>query len=297
MKRYLVILLCVFLLAACTNDSPAHPTQTTPIVQDIIEQPELVAEQPVIEQTQPTKPIIIQEQTDNWYKPKPETSWQWQLTGNINTNYDVELYDVDLVETPQSVIDTLHQQNKKVICYFSAGSWEEFRDDANQFPEEVIGNTLDGWPDEKWLDVSNYEQFETIMQNRLDLAVNKQCDGVEPDNMDGHANDNGFGFTLTDQIEYSVWLAEEAHQRNLSIALKNGLEQIPQVIDYFDFAINEQCFEYEECDVLTAFIEQEKAVLGVEYELVTTDFCNQANDLQFSWLQMNYDLDGSRISC
>lgn len=232
-----------------------------------------------------------------WYQPKSGTSWQWQLSGKINTDYNVDLYDIDLVETPQEVIDELHSRDIKVICYFSAGSWENYREDAKDFPEEVIGKTLEGWPNEKWLKISQYEKFADIMKKRLDLAVQKKCDGIEPDNIDGYQNDNGFDSTYQDQLNYNKWLAGEAHKRNLSIALKNDLEQVNDLVDYFDFAINEQCFDYDECNLLLPFIEQDKAVLGAEYELEITDFCPEANRLNFSWLKMDYDLDGNRISC
>jgi len=169
--------------------------------------------------------ITTIEENENWYKPKPGTTWQWQLAGEINTEYEVDLYDIDLVETPQSTIDELQNRGVKVICYFSAGSYEEYRSDTELFPKEVLGRTLDGWPDEKWLDVAHYEKFSDIMEKRLDLAVEKNCDGVEPDNMDGYTNNNGFGFTYQDQVRYTKWLADEAHKRNLSIALKNILVQ------------------------------------------------------------------------
>jgi len=232
-----------------------------------------------------------------WWKPTPGTTWQWQLTGNINTTYDVDMYDIDLEKTPQKTIDKLHSKNKKVICYFSAGSYEEFRSDAEDFPEEVLGDTLEGWEDEKWLDVSQIDLLAPIMENRLDLAVEKKCDGVEPDNMDGYDNDSGFNLTYKDQVAYSKWIATEAHKRNLSVGLKNGLKQVKDVISYFDFAVNEQCFEYEECDELQPFIDANKAVFGVEYELDTDEFCDQASEMEFSWLKMDYDLDGGRISC
>ncbi len=237
------------------------------------------------------------EEVANWYKPNPGISWQWQLSGDINTEYNVDLYDVDLVETPQSVIDQLHKKNAKVICYFSAGSYENFRDDANDFPEEVLGKEMEGWPDEKWLDVSNYKKFAGVIEKRLDLAVKKKCDGLEPDNMDGYTNDTGFDLNYDDQLEYAKWLAEEAHNRNLSIGLKNDLGQIEDLVDYFDFAINEQCFEFDECDKLLPFTQNGKAVLGVEYELDIDEFCDNANDMKFSWLKMDYDLDGSRTAC
>ena len=288
------------------SDKKSIPTTITDInkkitrgemVEIIYRLKENIQSETSMEYTNDTLTIGEEEVSENWYKPKPGASWQWQLSEEINTSYDVDMYDIDLVETPQSVIDELHSKGEKVICYFSAGSWEEFRDDANDFPEEVLGETLEGWADEKWLDVSNYQKFSDIMEARLDLAVEKNCDGVEPDNMDGYSNDNGFDLSYEDQVVYSKWIADESHKRNLSVGLKNGLEQVEDVIDYFDFAVNEQCFEYEECEELLPFIEEEKAVFGVEYELETSEFCEEANEMLFSWLKMDYDLNGGRISC
>jgi len=235
--------------------------------------------------------------TKTIYSPKAGTSWQWQLSGTINTNYKVDLYDVDLVNTPQSVIDELHKKGIKVICYFSAGSVDIQRADAKDFPKEVVGNILEGWEDERWLDVSNYQKFATILQKRMDLAVKKQCDGIEPDNVDSYENDPGFNVKAEDQLEYNIWLAKEAHKRGLAIALKNDLDQIKDLVNYFDFAVNEQCFQYDECEELTKFTAQNKAVLGVEYELSTKKFCKKANDLNFSWLKLTYDLAGKRVAC
>jgi hypothetical protein len=232
-----------------------------------------------------------------WYKPKPGTSWQLQLSGEINTNYDADMYDIDLAETPQETIDFLHAQGKKVICYFSAGSAENYREDASQFPSSVLGNTIEGWPDERWLDVSQFDKFSFIMEKRLDLAAQKKCDGVDPDNVDSYSNDNWFSVTYSEQLTYNRWLAAQAHKRGLSIGLKNDVEQIDDLVSYFDFAVNEECFDYDECDSLLPFIEQDKAVFGVEYELDTSDFCSNANRMRFSFLKMELDLDGGRISC
>ncbi|MFA7686082.1 MAG: endo alpha-1,4 polygalactosaminidase, partial [Candidatus Gracilibacteria bacterium] len=262
------------------------------LVENITDKESMVYQNDTLTSSSEEEPL-----SESWWKPTPKTTWQWQLTGDINTAYNVDMYDIDLEETPQKTIDKLHSQNKKVICYFSAGSYEEFRNDAEDFPEEVLGNPLEGWEDEKWLDVSKIDLLAPIMEKRLDLAVEKKCDGVEPDNMDGNNNDSGFDISYKDQIAYSKWIANEAHKRNLSVGLKNGLEQINDVVTYFDFAINEQCFEYEECDNLNPFIKANKAVFGVEYELDTSEFCDQANEMKFSWLKMDYDLDGNRTSC
>ena len=234
---------------------------------------------------------------DGIWQPEPGTSWQWQLTGAIDTSYDVEMYDIDLFDTPQEVIDELKEDERIVICYFSAGSWEEWRPDAGQFPDKVIGRELSGWPDEKWLDISQISLLEPIMEVRLDLAVQKGCDGVEPDNVTAYQNDSGFSLTAEDQLNYNIWLATAAHERGLSIGLKNDLDQIVDLEPYFDWALNEQCFQYDECEALQPFVEAGKAVFGVEYELEADEFCPQANSLNFDWLQKELDLDAWRVAC
>jgi hypothetical protein len=38
---------------------------------------------------------------------------------------------------------------------------------------------------------------------RLDLAKNKKCDGVEPDNIDGFQNKTGFSLSYSDQLNFN----------------------------------------------------------------------------------------------
>ncbi|HGG59812.1 MAG TPA: endo alpha-1,4 polygalactosaminidase [Gammaproteobacteria bacterium] len=241
--------------------------------------------------------LLTPRPSPSWWRPAPGTSWQWQLSGAVDTAYDVAMYDIDLTETPQAVIDELHAAGRKVICYYSAGSWENYRDDADQFPASVLGNTLDGWPDEKWLDIRRLDVLAPIMRARLDLAASKGCDGVEPDNVDGYANDTGFPLTRDDQLAYNRWTASEAHARGLSVGLKNALNLIPDLVADYDWALNEQCFQYDECDLLTPFVTAGKAVFGVEYQGSVESFCPRANALNFDWLKKRLDLDAWRLSC
>jgi hypothetical protein len=206
------------------------------------------------------------------------------------------MYDIDLFDTPQQTIDELHAQGKTVICYFSAGSWEAWRPDADQFSADIKGRS-NGWPGEVWLDIRNLDQLGPIMQARLDMAVNKNCDGVDPDNVDGYTNNTGFPLSYQDQIAFNSWLASEAHQRGLSIGLKNDLDQIEDLVNDFDWALNEQCFQYNECDLLLPFIHAGKAVFGIEYNGDTRQFCAQANRMGFDTLYKNLDLDAWRVDC
>lgn len=244
----------------------------------------------------------------DWYRPPVDATWQWQLqpndAGDINTSYDVDVYDIDLFDAPQSVIDALQVDGRRVICYFSAGSFENFRGDADQFLPAELGNTLDGFADERWLDIRS-DNVRRIMRERLDLAVAKGCDAVEPDNVTGFNNDTGFNLTAADQLNFNRFLADEAHARGLGVGLKNDLEQIPDLVADFDFAVNEQCHEFDECEVYAPFITAGKPVFSAEYadEFVTDAaardaMCDRARALGLQTLVLPLDLDDSlRFSC
>ncbi len=217
---------------------------------------------------------------------------------------DAEIFDIDLFDVPKETIDQLHRMGKRVVCYFSAGTREEWRPDADQFPEEVLGKNVDGWPGERWLDIRRIDLLAPIMTARLDLAARKGCDAVEPDHVDGYENDTGFPLTAEDQLAFNRMLADEAHRRGLAIALKNALGLVAELSFDFDFAINESCFAYNECSLLQPFLDQGKAVLGVSYvedpaegEAKAAQVCPQANALGFSWLIKTWDLGSWRIEC
>ncbi len=200
------------------------------------------------------------------------------------------VYIIDGGENPRSTVDTLHARGRHVVCYISAGSWEKDRPDADQFPAQVLGNTLEDWPDEKWLDIRRLDLLAPIIMARLDTCKQKGFDGIEPDNIDGYANESGFPLTYSDQITYNRWLAQEAHRRGLSIALKNDGDQAADLWLDFDFAINEQCFEYNECGYLTTyFVNKGKAAFQVEYTLSKNEFCPRANALNFNSLKKPAD--------
>lgn len=240
----------------------------------------------------------------DWYKPPVSVAWQWQLGGEVNIDYPVELYDIDLFNSSVALINALKNSGKKVICYFSAGSYENFRDDIDKFNAADLGNALDGWPDEQWLDIRSVNVAD-IMVERLNLAAEKGCDGVEPDNMDGYLNDSGFDLTASDQLAYNKFIANESHKRSLSVGLKNDLNQAHELVNFFDFSVNEQCHEFEECDALEIFISAGKPVLNAEYLQKYIDdpderetLCDVANAEQFSTLVLPLDLDDSfRFSC
>lgn len=206
--------------------------------------------------------------TETW-KPKPNTSWQIILRypadlSSNDINPDVDVYDLDLFDNHISTFTALQGRGKKVICYFSAGSYEDWRDDKNSWNQADLGKDLDGWPGEKWVNVSS-PGVHNVMKERINLAWRKGCDAIDPDNVDGYQNENGLGLTEKDSINYMHFLAEEAGKYNMSIGLKNAGDIIGDVIDVIDFSVNEQCIQYSECKTFAAFIDADKPVFNIEY--------------------------------
>jgi len=204
------------------------------------------------------------------WRPRVGASWQIvlkypiDLSSEDDINPDVDIYDLDLFDNDAEIFSTLQDAGKHVICYFSAGSWEDWRDDKDDWDEKDLGKELDGWPDERWADLGS-DSVRNVMKERIKLASEKGCDAIDPDNVDGYQNDNGLGLTAQDSVDFMRFLSEEAGKYNMSIGLKNAGIIIDDVIDFIDFSVNEQCVEYSECETFAAFIDAEKPVFHIEY--------------------------------
>ncbi|KAJ8096598.1 glycoside hydrolase superfamily [Lipomyces tetrasporus] len=263
--------------------------------------------------TTTTPPTIGGNQTTNKtvkWQPEVGTTWQIELLYPLNdTSFDVDIYDIDMFDSDASLISELQGQGRRVICYFSAGSYENWRPDADKFKDSDLGNTLDGWPNEKWLKLSSSNVRE-IMLSRLDLAKEKGCDGVDPDNIDGYDNDNGLDLTEDDSIDFVNFLAEATHALNMSLGLKNAGAIIPKVIGNMQWSVNEQCVQYDECSIYAAFTAVGKPVFHIEYpkgdntndnKAMTTvqknTACNNSGARNFSTVIKNMDLDNWIETC
>jgi hypothetical protein len=209
----------------------------------------------------PDVPLVTE---GDWARPTAAATWQWQLTGTINTSYDVDIYDVDLFDVRDATFQTLHADDRLIACYFSAGSVEDWRDDASAFPEEAIGRRLGGWAGERWLDI-RHPAVTAALVARLDLSAERGCDLVELDNVDGWDNNTGFDLNRDDTLGFLRNLANEAHERGLGIAKKNGAGTVDDLEPWFDLAVVEECAAYDECDAWDAFIDADKPVLQAEY--------------------------------
>lgn len=229
------------------------------------------------------------------WSPSPTTEpWQIQLQGRIDLSVAAPVYDVDGADTPARVVRRIHRRGARAVCYFSAGSYERWRTDSGRFPRRVLGHPLEGWPGERWLDIRRRGALIPIMRARMRACARKGFDAVDPDNVDGYANRTGFPLTARDQLGYNRALAREAHRLGLGIGLKNDLAQVPRLVGSFDFAINEQCFQYRECRLLRPFVRAGKAVFNVEYRRLA---CDRSHRLTISSIRKGLALRSWRRNC
>lgn len=228
--------------------------------------------------------------------PRPGTAWQWQLDGRIDTDVDVPVYDIDGFENDASTVRTLHRDGRKVICYVNAGAWESFRPDHGDFPASVRGRP-NGWSGERWLDIRRLDILRPLMAERMDLCRDRGFDAVEPDLLDAYLNETGFPLTPAHQLAYNRMIAGLAHDRGMSVGLKNDLPQVAELVGDFDFAVNEECAQYGDCAALTPFVKAGKAVFHVEYALPVDKFCKRARQLGLSSMRKKLDLGVWRQPC
>ncbi|MFN7991475.1 MAG: endo alpha-1,4 polygalactosaminidase [Candidatus Micrarchaeia archaeon] len=232
--------------------------------------------------------------------PAPNSSFQWQLDGALDQSVNASVFDIDLFGSSPETVSALHAKNAYVICYISAGTWEDFREDAWDFPSYVKGKSVQGWKGEKWLDIRKIDVLGPIMRKRMDQARSKGCDGVEPDNIDSYGEDTGFQLDFYDQLRYNLWLTQEAHKRNLSIGLKNDADQIRELVGYYDWALAEDCYSEGWCDRLKPFSKAGKAVFMAEYVDTGADFrifCPYAKDNGFSAILKDRGLGAWIMQC
>lgn len=284
------------------------------------------------------------EEVPTWWRPTAEKpiSLHWVLGGPLDVRNpkqmglrdfsgnplpEPDVYDIDGEFNTKATVDYLHGKGKKVICYFDAGVYETYRSDAQKFQQlspQIWGNPDEGWNDSYWLDIRRIDELKPIMQARMQMCKDKGFDAIEPDEIDGWENDNGFdnviynghaGITYDDQLAYNRALAQWAHELGMSIGQKGDIIQTRDLVDHFDWTLNEECFQYNEClnpydpiqdreyPGLQLYTQANKAVFIAEYKSYTTskwnNICTTSKNNHFNTTRFKLGLpnNGGRLPC
>ncbi|GGT20664.1 hypothetical protein GCM10010176_076530 [Nonomuraea spiralis] len=223
--------------------------------------------------------------------------------------FDIDLYaDGDVVGNNTTLntaaVKAVHARGAKAICYVDAGSIEEYRPDYQQFVDwhKSHGNSLLGkpfskeFPNERWANINNDQGQRDfllkMMAARVDKCAQAGFDGVEFDVVNAHEEGKtvtGWTVSPATQLVYNRALADLAHRKGLSAALKNDLSQAGELVSSFDYAVNEECFQFDECGELSVFVKAGKPVFQVEYETAPATFCPKAAKLGINAIKKAVD--------
>ncbi len=206
--------------------------------------------------------------TDNYYKPQIGDTFEWRLDTialNEVNQYTCKIIDIDAFSATKELVDAFHARGIKVIAYISVGTIENYRPDSTLLPLEIIGKIYPAWPNERFLNIREIEKMKPFITSRFDMIKQKGFDGIEPDNMDGYGEINGFDLTLNDTKIFCEWIIDEAHKRGLSIGQKNTEELVPLLYKNFDWALTEDIFNMNTQNDYSVYISIGKPVFSAEY--------------------------------
>ncbi|KAF8155012.1 glycoside hydrolase family 114 protein [Mycena galopus ATCC 62051] len=189
--------------------------------------------------------------------PPLNGKFDYQIGGPYTPAADVAVVTRDNSATPVS--------GKYNICYINAFQTQP---DATAFWQSSANSGLllhksDGslfedadWPGEYFLDTrtdSNRQAIATILNGWIDTCHSKGFDAIEPDNLDTFTRSTNL-LTATDNLALAKLFTDHAHSLGLAVAQKNTggeLGASGKSTAGFDFAVAEECQEYEECDSYT----------------------------------------------
>lgn len=254
------------------------------------------------------EPIPCNLSRGSCYAPEIHDRWQWQLscspdiptcTKLISPGDQVQFYDIDWEENSKKTVRKIHNSGGRAIAYISAGTWENYRSDKDDFPKCVIGTQYEEWPDEYWLDVRRIDVLLPIMRERMKVCKKKGFDGVQFDNLDGFQQSTGFPLTRKDYVKYAARLSNIAHTMGLSCAWENSVELRKELLPYMDWFLMEECFAHGECSAARTFTDAGKFVGGVEYVegVNSMKFCNTYAKFHISGMLKKINLGFYRTPC
>lgn len=239
------------------------------------------------------------------WAPVPTGPFHWQLQGVLDVDPGIRVVGGDLFDISADQVAAWRTAGLYPICYVNVGAVEDWRDDAQDFPRDVIGAPYWGWDGENWLDISRFERFVDVVRARLDLCRDKGFLAIEPDNIDAYEADHsseptGFDISRTDQLRYVSWLIKEAHMRGLAIGQKNAADLVPDLVGRMDFALLESAYRLGFMVEFDPYVELGKPVFAVEYLDEGADamnFCPAADAHGFQGVIARIDLDQTPQNC
>ncbi|MGC0418027.1 endo alpha-1,4 polygalactosaminidase [Embleya sp. AB8] len=200
----------------------------------------------------------------NVVRPEPHTRFDYQLGGPYAPPSGVRAISRDRTARPE-----LGLYN---ICYLNgfqaqpdALDWWQ-REHPDLLLRDGHGVVMDTEWNEAVLDISTEAKrtaLAAIIGEWIDGCARAGFQAVDPDNYESYSRSHNL-LKPADDVAFARLLAVRAHADGLAIAQKNGAELLDRSTYVgFDFAISEQCGQYDECGAFAKAYENR--VFVIEY--------------------------------
>ena len=215
----------------------------------------------------PSGSVAVTIETQNYRSLPTGVGVDYQLGGGYAPADGVEIVARDSTD---SAAEGLYS-----ICYVNAFQTQPQEADLwlSERAELLLRDTngdpvIDpGWPDEMILDISttgNRVAIADVFGDTIAGCASDGFDAVEFDNLDAWTRTGG-ALSEQNSIEMATALVDLAHAEGLAAGQKNSAELGERGRDEigFDFAVTEECAQFDECDVFRNVYKD--AVIDIEY--------------------------------
>ncbi|WP_030442726.1 endo alpha-1,4 polygalactosaminidase [Actinoplanes subtropicus] len=190
-----------------------------------------------------------------WAPPPANAPFDYQIGGPYTPPAGVKVVSRDHDASPAAGIYNICYVNAFQAQTEAASWWQTNHPDL--LLHDKNGNVV---VDKDWnemlLDISTAAKrsaLTTIVGGWLNGCASKGFKAVEPDNLDSWTRSGGL-LTEAQAVAYATSLSAYAHGKGLAIGQKNTAElstaQSRQI--GFDFAVAEECADFDECQAYTA---------------------------------------------
>lgn len=182
---------------------------------------------------------------------------------NNTTGFDkYNFISLELDEYSDETIQSLNNKGKKIFAYLNVGSVENYRYYYNDFKDITIGE-YENWEDESWVDVTNTNWQDFIINTLAKSFKNRGVFGVYMDNVDVYtvAKESGLNYS-----NYAVGLKniiKGVSDLGLKVMINGGSEFLDDMNDKNDSIFN-FIWGYHQEEVFSLIEDYDKNIFGTQ---------------------------------
>lgn len=178
------------------------------------------------------------------------------VTGFSNYKY----VSVELDEFGDSNIERLNSKGVNFLAYLNIGSLETYRDYYDDY-ESYTFKDYDNWPDERWIDVSNSNWQDFVVNTLAKGFKDRNAYGVYLDNVDVYSIAKEDGLNYSAYAEGIKNILKGVTDLGLFVMMNGGAEFLEDIKDNEDDAIG-LIWAYHQEEVFSLIKDYENNTFG-----------------------------------